>query len=231
MPTNPAPSDEFREQLSAWHDGALPDEASRFVLKRLLQDDALRAEVGRWQAVGDVLRRRPQVAVHAALVDRISAAIEAESAVDAVAVAPALAARRPSRRGGPMAWWASSAAAVGLAAVLAWPTDEPATPATATALLAGAPVASPSLARVEVPLRPIARQAPQPPLRPSEPFEAPALAASVPPLVRAPQPTPEQLAPLPSVDAPSRPWPRSGAPDGAFTVDYVPPAGGVPPRQ
>jgi anti-sigma-K factor RskA len=57
--TSPRP-DDFREQLSAWHDGALPNDAARFVSRRLLNDEALRAEVGRWQVIGDALRRQPQ---------------------------------------------------------------------------------------------------------------------------------------------------------------------------
>jgi negative regulator of sigma E activity len=72
MPTNPASNDDFREQLSAWHDGALSDEAARFVLKRLLADDTLRAEVGRWQAVGDVLRRERQQVVAGDLPARVA---------------------------------------------------------------------------------------------------------------------------------------------------------------
>ncbi len=54
--------------------------------------------------------------------------------------------------------------------------------------------------------------------------------AAVPPLVRAPQPTAEQLAPLPAVDAPSRPWPRSASEQDVYTVDYSVPAA-APPRQ
>ena len=41
------------------------------------------------------------------------------------------------------------------------------------------------------------------------------------------QPTAEQLAPLPAIDAPSRPWPRSRHAAPAFTVDYSVP---VPPQ-
>jgi hypothetical protein len=109
--------------------------------------------------------------------------------------------------------------------VLMWPSgpgggaDDPAP------LVAGtfAPAATPAL-----PAAP-SRPTPLPPPR-IEVASPESLVASVPPLVRAPQPTPEQLAPLPAVDAPSRPWPRSASEQDVYTVDYGVPAA-APPRQ
>lgn len=211
MPTTPDTSDDFREQLSAWHDGALPDEASRFVLKRLMQDDALRAEVGRWQAVGDALRRQPQQRPASDLPERIAAAVMSRS----------------SSSRGPALRWMASAAAVGMAAVLMWPSAPLPPSDEAVARVALTPVVSPS----RVVTSSASRSLPAPsPLRVADASAAASLAVAVPPLVRAPQPTPEQLAPLPAVDAPGRPWPRSAPDAAAFTVDYRVPAP-PPPRQ
>lgn len=217
MHTHSAPgSDDFREQLSAWHDGALPAEASRFVLKRLLDDENLRAEVGRWQAVGDALRRQPSQATAVSLAGRVGAAIARES------IAEAMAAPRRAATSGPRAGWWATAAAVGLAAVLVLPGRD-APPAPLELAAAERPI--------DVPVSPIVRSVPMPLLAPQRAsFEAEALVAGVPPLVRAPQPTAEQLAPLPALDAPSRPWPRSSGPQDAFTVDFAPPTGDASPR-
>lgn len=211
MPPNATP-DDFREQLSAWHDGALSAEASRFVAKRVLQDDGLRAELGRWQAFGDVLRGQRVAAAPAALPERVAEAIGAETA------AP----RRPAR-----GRWLATAAVAGLAAVLLLPGDDPSIAqgvgeAPAAAIAAAA-------TRLDVPVQPPLRARPLPLLLAEAVPQAGSI-AHVPPLVRAPQPTPEQLAPLPAVDAPVRPWPRSGMPADAFTVDYRAPIGGASPR-
>jgi hypothetical protein len=216
MPTaSSASPDEFRESLSAWHDDALPEDASRFVLKRLLQDEALRAEVGRWQAIGDTLRRQSVQAAAPDLAARIGAAIDAEGRASAAA---------PRLR-----WWAT-AAAVGLAAVLMLPGRDAVDDAVQGP---GAPslAAVGSDRPVDVPISPIVRSPPRPLLALQRAdLEPAARVASVPPLVRAPQPTAEQLAPLPAIDAPSRPWPRSSGAQDAFTVDFAPPTGDVAPR-
>lgn len=208
-PNAPAGPDDFREQLSAWHDGALRDEASRFVLKRLLQDEALRAEVGRWQAMGDALRRASQQPTATDLPVRVAAALSADAGRSASSPRA-----NPAARWIAAGRWMASAAAVGMAAVLFWPSapdvgNEPALASTMRASPAAAP----------------ARMASWPvPMRVEASLSASTPEISVPPLVRAPQPTPEQLAPLPAVDAPGRPWPRSAPHDAAYTVDY-----GVPP--
>lgn len=117
MSTTPAESNDYREQLSAWHDGALRDEAARFVTKRLLQDEALRAEVGRWQVIGDALRRQPQQRLGIDIAARIATAVDAEGAAahDAIALTRAASHRAPALR------WMATAAAVGMVAVLMWP--------------------------------------------------------------------------------------------------------------
>ena len=215
-PNAPAGPDDFREQLSAWHDGALPDEASRFVLKRLLRDDALQAEVGRWQVIGDALRRQAQERPAVDLASRVAAAVAAEDGPARPAATTARARALP---------WLATAAALGLAAVLMWPSSPMPVGSDADALVASAPAVPVVSARVASPSRPL----PMPPRR-AEALPPSALAAAVPPLVRAPQPTPEQLAPLPAVDAPSRPWPRGASAQDAYTVDYgMPPA--APARQ
>lgn len=248
MPPNAATAgpDDFREQLSAWRDGALPDEASRFVLKRLLQDDALRAEVGRWQVIGDALRghaqQRPATDVAAPLAE----AIEHES-IGHRLVTDQTASLAPSRRA-PALRWMATAAAVGMAAVLMWPAAPEPNAAPERGQIASAPgpaardlpvsgpeprvIVAASAASRDVRAAPMvasSRNLPVP-LRIGTSTGADALAARVPRLVRAPQPTPEQLAPLPAVDAPSRPWPRRGVADGVYTVDYAAPAA-VPPGQ
>jgi negative regulator of sigma E activity len=220
-PNAPAGPDDFREQLSAWHDGALPDETSRFVLKRLLRDDALRAEVGRWQVIGDALRRQPQQRPAVDLAGRVAAAVAADEvrrAAEAPAIPGAVPVRSDSLR------WLATAAALGLAAVLMWPSAPVPVDDSPVAL-----VAEPSASRTAQ-VRVAGRDHPAPmPLRMPEAADVDSLAVAVPPLVRAPQPTPEQLAPLPAVDAPGRPWPRSVSGEGAYTVEYRVPA--VAPQQ
>lgn len=220
-PNAPAGPNDFREQLSAWHDGALADEASRFVLKRFLRDDALRAEVGRWQVIGDALRRQPQQRPASDLSARIADALVAdEHRASPAATMPG----RVPERGGALRWVAT-AAGLGLAAVLMWPSAPGAGSDDRADLVAGTSV------QVVTPVLPPAASRPTPlPPRRIEVMPAASLVASVPPLVRAPQPTPEQLAPLPAVDAPSRPWPRSASEQDVYTVDYGVPAA-APPRQ
>ena len=206
----PERSDHFREQLSAWHDGALPAEAARFLLPRLAEDAALAAALGRWQAFGDALRGQQQAPVREGFAARVAEAIAAGDA--AVAAPPIAALRRSERRGGRLA---ACAAALGVLAVFAWPSaDIPpgAAPAAAVAFLSLPRPAPPRAADVAVPLALPTRIE----LWPER------IAPEVPALVRAPQPTAEQLAPLPAMDAPSRPWPRSPSGPQPFVVDYQP---------
>ncbi|MCE2943236.1 MAG: sigma-E factor negative regulatory protein [Lysobacteraceae bacterium] len=203
--TMPPATDDFREQMSAWHDGALAPEAARFVARRVLSDASLRDEVSRWQLAGDVLRRRAVARPPSDLAARVASALDREAAESRPVVV-----RAPR--------WAAAAVLVvavgGLVGVLR--PDEPST-AAATA----------ARADVRLPVRAI-RPAPVP-----TPVVVPPWAASpaesvahvVPELMRAPQPTPEQLAPLPAVDVPARPWPR-GAGHDPYVVDYRSPPPG-----
>jgi hypothetical protein len=204
----PNPSDDFRERMSAWHDGALPAEAARFVARRVLGEAGLRAELGRWQLVGDVLRRQPVARPPADLAGRVGQVLHG------------------GRASSPPAWpWAAAVAGLGLSGILGvllfsgspagGGTERPlaaAPAASAPALPVAPPVVERSVAQVPVepPLRPILRPA--------------AAVAEVPALVRAPQPSPAQLAPLPPAEPipepPARPWPRGDAGSAAFVVDY-----------
>jgi negative regulator of sigma E activity len=211
---SPATPEDFREQLSAWHDGALGPEAGRFVQRRLDGDAVLRAQLGRWQAIGDALRRQAQTPVTAALPARVAEAIAAQPVPRG-----ALARRWP---------WLATAAASAFALVLAWPERERApvaAPTGAPALVAVQAVSPPaaSLPAARAPAA-MARPVAPLPLRPeARPVPAVPEEPEVPLLARAPQPTAEQLAPLPAVDAPSRPWPRSRPAEQGFTVDYAVP--------
>ncbi len=198
--------DDFREQMSAWHDGALAPEAARFVVRRVLADAALGDELARWQLAGDVLRRHAVARPAADVPARVAIAIDREPP----------AAQRPVARA--PRWMAAAALVVGLGGGwVAFAPDgaSPAADRVADAVGPAAPSIAASAARAEAPV-----------VMPPRVIVPPqAVAHAVPELVRAPQPTPEQLAPLPSVDAPSRPWPRGAAQD-PFVVDYQPPRSG-----
>lgn len=230
MPESTSPSpDNFREQLSAWHDGALPTDAARFVARRLLQDEALRGEVGRWQVIGDALRRQPQQQPRPDFAARVAAALD----VEALAGEPSRSALRPaevaqsSPRRRPLALGWATAAALALAAVLMLPREEAAeTPGFGMASSPAGIAASADAPSVAAPRRTQSINTVAPILRrvADAPSSASIAVASVPPLVRAPQPTAEQLAPLPAPAEPAaRPWPRSGAANSAYAVDYAVP--------
>jgi len=209
----PERTDDFREQLSAWHDGALPVEAARFILPRLAEDASLSAALGRWLAFGDALRGQQQAPVREGFAARVAEAIEA---ADAAVAAPSIAALRGSQRR--RGWLAACAAALGTLAVFTWPAaDAPpdAAPVAVAAALSLPRPPPPLAADVAVPLALPTRIE----LWPER------IAPEVPALVRAPQPSAEQLAPLPAAEAPSRPWPRSPLGPQPFVVDYQPASG------
>lgn len=200
----PNATDDFREQMSAWHDDALPPEAGRFVARRVLGEVGLRAELGRWQLVGDVLRRQAVARPPADLASRIAQALP-----------------EPRR----MPWAGALVAGVALFGLFLLPPAGPpmgdATATLASAASMVAPAAGPQPGRaapVEPPLRAAVVVTP--------------VVAEVPVLVRAPQPSPEKLAPLPPSpplpEPPARPWPRGDGAATAFVVDYrmVPPPDG-----
>lgn len=131
-----------RETLSALFDGELDADTRRFALRRLSHDAGWQADCGRWQLIGDAMRRQAPIAAPADLADRVRRAVAAAPA--GLAAAPAVAtvadAATPGRR--PYRVWAGGAlaASVALAAVLA--TRSPA-PAPSAAPVAGpAPIAA-----------------------------------------------------------------------------------------
>lgn len=222
---NPAPGsgpDGFREHLSAWHDGALEPEPSRFVLRRLAEQAELREQIARWQRIGDALRRQPQAAAIPGFAERVAAAIATpKTALPDPARCDEAVAAVKSRIPG----WGFAAALV-LGIPLVWSLLQPkdAGPGWTAGITASSPAAHPA---IEPPLRPAA--SPLAAFAPGWPGETPAPGrAQVPALVRAPQPSPEQLAPLPvieplpSYDPPARPWPRSALEPGPYTVTHRP---------
>lgn len=204
--TMPPATDDFREQMSAWHDGGLPPEAARFVARRVLSDASLRDEVSRWQLAGDVLRRRAVARPPSDLAARVASALDRDAAGSRRAIVPA------------PRWAAVAAVIVAVGGLMV--SLRPGDPSPVAAPVAVAVVPAPTQALVASP--PVATPVVVLP-RATSPVQS--VAHDVPELVRAPQPTPEQLAPLPAVDAPSRPWPR-GAGHDPYIVDYQPPPAG-----
>lgn len=98
-----------REQLSALMDGALPEDQTRFLLRRLRHDAELAGSWERWRIASDVMRgMTPARRLPADFASRVSAALHGGEA----GAAPAAAASRP-------AWLRRGAGAGALAAVLA----------------------------------------------------------------------------------------------------------------
>lgn len=77
MQPMPATSAELLEELSAFMDGELDAERSRFLLQRLAHDAALRARWERWQLLSGAMRKMAQP-LPANFAQRVAAAIEAE---------------------------------------------------------------------------------------------------------------------------------------------------------
>ena len=98
-----------REQLSALMDGALPEDQTRFLLRRLRHDAELAGSWERWRIASDVMRgMTPARRLPADFAGRVSAALHGGEA----GPAPAAAASRP-------AWLRRGAGAGALAAALA----------------------------------------------------------------------------------------------------------------
>ena len=80
-------SDMDRELLSAWLDGELQGEQSRFVSKRVAHDSQMQSQAGRWSMAGELLRegasRDRSQHVPLGFVDRVRIAIDQERAGDA----------------------------------------------------------------------------------------------------------------------------------------------------
>lgn len=227
-----------REQLSALMDGALPEDQTRFLLRRLQHDDELAGSWERWRIASDVMRgMAPARHLPADFASRVSAALHGDAAVAASAAAAA----RPAwlRRG---AGIGALAAALAVVALMGRPVlDDDASPA-APAQVAVAAAAAPLSAHGQpAPSRP----APQAPAGGADVLAAATMAAAttasakparrgkpagasaaMPAVVTAAaqiaaaEPAALDVAPaefrgLPQADIVTRPWPRSILPQYA----------------
>ena len=108
----PLDSTTDRETLSALFDGELQGEARLFAMRRLSHDGGWQEDCGRWQMIGDAMRRQAPIAAPADLTERVRRSIEATPAE--LAPAPVVATvARPSRR--PVRRWVGSAMAASVA--------------------------------------------------------------------------------------------------------------------
>lgn len=215
-----------REQLSALMDGALPEDQTRFLLRRLQHDAPLAGCWERWRIAGDAMRGlAPAHRLPNDFAERVAAALHGEGAA-----APQPAARRPGwlRWGGGVAM----AAALAVVALMTRPQlegpqhpQDAAAPAVQLAANPPSPPASPNVpqpqpsaplaeapamlaAAVAVAAKPVRRT----PARSARPTSAPAAApAAAPELVAEQQRTPavELHVDPPASDIVTRPWPRS----------------------
>lgn len=220
-----------REQLSALMDGMLPEDQTRFLLRRLQHDAELAGSWERWRIASDVMRGlAPARHLPADFALRVAAALQG----------PALAADAATARARRWYWGggAALAAALALLAVVRWPLDAPdSAPALATTSPApGAPVAT---APAAAPVTPAAEKAATP--VPAVATTGQALAAtagtqaarrerahplpiaapaSAPPVIELAQALP--AAPIDTVGG--RPWPRRILPqyggDSGLTVGF-----------
>lgn len=113
-----------REQLSALMDGALPEDQTRFLLRRLQHDAVLAGCWGRWRTAADAMRGIvPGRCLPADFASRVAIAIQEDAPLDAAARASARASQRRRWGGG-----AALAAALATLAILGLPTGEPGVP-------------------------------------------------------------------------------------------------------
>lgn len=121
-----------REQLSALMDGALPEDQTRFLLRRLQHDAALAGCWERWRMAADTMRGvAPSRRLPTDFASRVATALQEDAPLDAAARASARTAQRRRWGGG-----AALAAALATLAVLGLPVGETAAPmATQTAAI------------------------------------------------------------------------------------------------
>lgn len=230
-----------REQLSALMDGALPEDQTRFLLRRLQHDAELAGSWDRWRTAGEVMRGlAPARPLSHDFARRVAAAIQA----DAAPVATALPASRPAR-------WRSGvgigALAAGLAVMalagrtLLQPAADPAVSQLATVVpalpAATIPTPTPATVTPQVPTVPdksvdslavasVAVAASARPSRQRRAVRTPELAAAPAALQVAAdvQPTTGPAALLPQAEITTRPWPRSILPQysggNSFAVGF-----------
>lgn len=128
---------ELGEQLSALMDGELDAERSRFLLRRLQGDPALRGAWERWQLVSGSLKGRLSLHVDAGFLERVRAGIDAGHQVDVPT--GEVASATPSGRTAPgwLRWVAGGAIAASVAVVALVATQpRPPVPAPAEELVA-----------------------------------------------------------------------------------------------
>lgn len=227
-----------REQLSALMDDALPEDQTRFLLRRLQHDAELAGCWERWRTVADTMRGiAPAQRLPADFSQRVAAALADDVPLSAVGRAAARGAHQRRRIGG-----VALAAVVAALAILALPQherelDAGAALATADSAAASAPLPIPPPAQAAAAQSGVpAPAAPQA----AEAAAALALVAARPVKQRAPvrvvaavaAPAPAPLAEfavVPQLETGARPWPRSVLPqygNGALTVGF----GDLPPR-
>lgn len=146
-----------REALSALFDGELDPEARRFALRRLGHDADWQRDCGRWQLIGDALRRQAPIAAPDGFATRVAAAIASEQSVVAAAAPQA------STGGGSRARWIGGALAASVALVAAVSALRPgAEPAAASPVMVAASPAGSAPAAVAVATPPSAPVDPAP---------------------------------------------------------------------
>ncbi|WP_133498361.1 sigma-E factor negative regulatory protein [Cognatilysobacter terrigena] len=161
-----------RESLSALYDGELSGEARLFALRRLSHDGGWKDDCGRWQLIGDAMRRQAPIAAPADLAERVRSAMAAEA--PSLAVAPAVATVATSNRR-PLRLWAGGALAASLALVAVVATRGP-QPAVAPAAPAVAAASAPSNAQVATPIATPSVEAPALAATATTPADAPPVA-------------------------------------------------------
>ena len=113
-----------REQLSALMDGALPEDQTRFLLRRLQHDAALAGCWERWRTAADTMRgSAPSRRLPADFSGRVAAALREDAPLDAAARASARTVRRRRIGGG-----AALAATLATLAILGLPAGETSSP-------------------------------------------------------------------------------------------------------
>lgn len=219
-----------REQLSALMDGALPEDQTRFLLRRLQHDDELAGSWERWRIASDVMRgMAPARHLPADFASRVAAALHG----DEVVATQATAASRPAwlRRG---AGIGALAAALAVVALMGRPAlDDGVSPAAPAQVTAVASLPAPSRPAPQAPAGgtdmlaaatvAAATTASAKPARRGKPAGA---SAAMPAVVTAAaqiaavEPAALDVAPaefrgLPQADIVTRPWPRSILPQYA----------------
>ena len=162
-----------RETLSALFDGELQGDARRFASRRLAHDTGWQEDCGRWQLMGDAMRRQAPIAAPADFAGRVEHAIAAEAAkVMPGAPAAAVSIRRPIRL------WAGGALAASLALFAVFATRTPQAVTTAAPSIATA--SSTSLTNVDPAPAVLAVSPAVPDAKPAsiEPVAAPTAATS-----------------------------------------------------